>query len=136
MTTYELILENTYNVIPLLTNYKYHCLQITNTAYPRKIAALFPPWIPVAVLGGGGGVKIFPGADCHQSSTIPPLCLSRAPPWLLNFISQQIVSHYQTFNWLILVNVLYHCYYSLSCLCVVIKKVDYLTVFSYRLHPM
>ena len=43
-------------------------LYFSITVYTGKIAALFPPDSPLKV----GGVAIFPGADCHQSSTIPP----------------------------------------------------------------
>ena len=59
--------------------------------YTRKLAALPPPppQIPISKLGC---VAIFPGADCHQSSTIPPwpMChypgvdchqSSTIPPW-------------------------------------------------------
>ena len=54
-----------------------------------KIAALFPPDSHHKVRGAA----IFPGADCPQSSTIPPwpMCVTiQGPPWLSNFISQQI----------------------------------------------
>ena len=48
-----------------------------NTVYPGKVTQFFPQISPDLKVGGAA---VFPGADCRQSSTIPPLCLSRALP--------------------------------------------------------
>ena len=82
----------------------------------------------------------YPGADCHQSSTIPPwpTCVTiQVPPWLSDSISQQIgqkSGHYEPFNWLILVNVLYHFVIILSCLRAGIKY-DLFNVFQLTFIP-
>ena len=68
----------------------------------------------------------YPGADCHQSSTIPPwpMCATiQGPPWLSDFISEQIGQNSESLANIqpIDIGFLSLCHYSPSCLCAGIK---------------
>ena len=66
----------------------------------------------------------YPGVDCHQSSTIPPwpMCVTiLGPPDFQTSLANKlakVVSRQQTFNCLIVVNVLYHFVIILHHVCV------------------
>ena len=54
-------------------------------------------------------VCYYPGADCHQSSTIPPwpMCVTiQGPPWLSDFISQQVGQNTESIDNILLVDII------------------------------